>query len=97
MPDPAGLLLIQFLGWVSRQPRTYAEAMDAWRSSCPRLAVWDDALCDGLIQVECGGPLPHSRVLLTPRGQTLLDGTPGVSCTSARPPAPLHCPSLAPP
>ena len=74
MPEPASLLLVQFLRWVSGRRRTYAEAMDAWRSSCPRLTVWEDALLDGLVQVEGDGPLRLAEVTLTPRGQAVLDG-----------------------
>jgi hypothetical protein len=71
MSQTTSLILIQFLQWVSLRPRTYAEAMDAWRTSCPRLSVWEDALIDGLIQVEGDGP-----VKLTARGQAALDGQP---------------------
>jgi hypothetical protein len=73
MPEPVSLLMLQFLNWVSSQPRTYAEAMDAWRSSCPRLTVWEDALLGGLIQVASGGTLRQAEVTLTPRGRTVLD------------------------
>ena len=72
MPESVSLLMLQFLNWVSRRPRTYAEAMDAWRSSCPRLTVWEDALIDGLIQIESGGPL-RQEVTLTPLGRALLE------------------------
>ena len=71
MPEPVSLLMLQFLDWVSSRPRTYAEAMDAWRSSCPRLTVWEDALIDGLIQVESGGPSQQPAVTLTPRGKAV--------------------------
>jgi hypothetical protein len=74
MPEPVSLLMIQFLDWVSSRRRTYAEAMDAWRTSCPRLSVWEDALVDGLIQVEGGGPSQQSEVTLTPRGRAILEG-----------------------
>ena len=40
--DPARALTIQLLEWLSRRPRTYAEVMDAWRTTCPRLSIWDD-------------------------------------------------------
>ena len=67
-------LTIEFLTWISSRPRTYAEAMDAWRSNCPRHPVWDDALNDGLIQiVDTGGAAKQVTVILTPRGRTLLD------------------------
>jgi hypothetical protein len=36
-------LVLDFLEWVDRQPRSRTEVMDAWRTSCPRLTVWEDA------------------------------------------------------
>jgi hypothetical protein len=75
MPEPASLLLIEFLTWVSDRRRTYAEAMEAWRSTCPRHTVWEDALVGGLIQVESEGPPHQAEVVLTPRGRDLLDRT----------------------
>jgi hypothetical protein len=47
--DASPGLLLQFLAWVDAGPRTYEETMDAWRTSCPRISVWEDALLDGLI------------------------------------------------
>jgi hypothetical protein len=73
MPEPLSLLMREFLTWVSSRRRTYAEAMEAWRSSCPRHTVWEDALVDGLIQVASDGPLQQSEVMLTPRGRAALD------------------------
>src|SRR5262249_31140352 len=73
MPESVSLLMLQFLDWVSHRPRTYAETMDAWRSSCPRLTVWEDALIDGLIQLESGAPGQHATVTLTPRGRVIVD------------------------
>ena len=66
--------MLQFLDWVASRPRTYAEAMDAWQTSCPRLSVWEDALIEGLIQVE-GGPSQPAVVMLTARGMAILDRT----------------------
>ena len=74
MPEPVSGSMIEFLIWVSSRPRTYAEAMDAWRSSCPRLTVWEDAIADGFIRIECGETLPQSEVTLTPRGRAVLNG-----------------------
>jgi hypothetical protein len=62
----------QFLAWVAEGPRTYGEAMEAWRSTCPRLSIWEDAVRDGLVHFENGGPMNASRVLLTPAGKALL-------------------------
>src|SRR5437870_1950386 len=55
MPAPVSLLMIQFLDWVASRPRTYSEATDAWRTSCPRLSVWEDALIAGFTEVNAGG------------------------------------------
>jgi hypothetical protein len=45
-------LTVQFLEWLTERPRTYAETMDAWRTSCPRLSIWEDAVDDGLVALE---------------------------------------------
>lgn len=42
-------LLRDLVLWVSREPRTYADVMDAWRTSCPRLTIWEDAVEQGLV------------------------------------------------
>jgi hypothetical protein len=47
-------LLVQFLSWVETRPRTYGETMDAWRTSCPRLSIWEDAIGDGLVELLPG-------------------------------------------
>ncbi len=61
-------LMIELLTWIASRPRTYPEAMEAWRSNCPRHPVWDDAVNDGLIMVEGR----ERRVTLTPKGRALL-------------------------
>jgi hypothetical protein len=73
MAESANLLMLQFLDWVASRPRTYAEVMDAWRSSCPRLTVWEDALLGGLVQVVGGGPGGQLEVTLTAKGRAVLD------------------------
>ena len=65
--DALALLTLQFLAWVAEQPRTYPETMEAWRTSCPRLPVWEDATSAGWVRRERGG-----RVVLTPQGQATL-------------------------
>jgi hypothetical protein len=63
----------QFLAWLSSRPRTYAEAMETWKSSCPRYTVWEDALADGLIKVEKADPIRTALVTLTERGERILN------------------------
>ena len=59
-------ITIQLLEWISERPRTYLETIDAWKSSCPRLTIWEDALADGLVCVR------GRSVLLTPAGVQLV-------------------------
>ena len=74
MHAPVSPLALEFLTWISIRPRTYAETMEAWRSTCPRNTVWEDALIDGLIQIESGGTMNQSEVTITPRGRAILNG-----------------------
>ena len=55
MQTAADLLTLQFLSWVEERPRTYGDAMDRWRTSCPRLSIWEDACIDGLVEFGAGG------------------------------------------
>jgi D-3-phosphoglycerate dehydrogenase len=36
-------LLLDLLEWIGPSPRPYAQTLDAWRTSCPRLPVWEEA------------------------------------------------------
>ena len=68
MNSPMNALTIQLLEWISNHPRTYAEALDAWQTSCPRLSIWEDACIAGLIDCE-----PCSRIVSVSRkGQVAL-------------------------
>ena len=63
----------QLLRWIDAAPRTYGETMDAWRTSCPRLPVWEDSLADGLVCIEQqAGPHAEARVVLTKDGRSRL-------------------------
>jgi hypothetical protein len=42
-------LVADLVEWVSRRSRPYAEVLDAWRTACPRLPVWEDAVDRGLV------------------------------------------------
>jgi len=71
MQEPQNPLLLELLRWIARRPRTYTETMEAWRTSCPRHSVWEDAQLAGFVQTEGFS----GNVTLTPRGRALLDGT----------------------
>ena len=49
MADSVDALVLDLLEWVGGSPRPYAEVLEAWRTSCPRLPVWEDANDRGYI------------------------------------------------
>lgn len=50
MNEPVEALILDLLEWLGPAPRHYAEVMDAWRTSCPRLPVWEEANDRGLVE-----------------------------------------------
>lgn len=47
-------LMLDLVAFVAAGPRPYAEVLDAWRTSCPRLTVWEDAVEAGLVELREG-------------------------------------------
>jgi D-3-phosphoglycerate dehydrogenase len=45
-------LILDLLEWIAIRDRSYEEVLDAWRTSCPRLPVWEEANDRGLIKME---------------------------------------------
>lgn len=43
-------LILDLCEWVAKQPQLYTDVMEAWRTSCPRLTVWEDAVERGVVQ-----------------------------------------------
>jgi hypothetical protein len=60
----------QLLVWITEQPRSYGETIEVWKTSCPRLAVWEDALAADLVRLD------RRCVLLTAAGKELLTTLP---------------------
>jgi D-3-phosphoglycerate dehydrogenase / 2-oxoglutarate reductase len=58
MSETVDVLILDLLEWIGSTPRPYSEVLDAWRTSCPRLPVWEDACDRGFIErrYETGGP-----------------------------------------
>ena len=68
-------LTIQLLSFIASKPRTYSETMEAWRTSCPRMPIWEDAMSDGLITLRGDTSSMKERVVvLTDRGRSVLNG-----------------------
>jgi hypothetical protein len=71
MPDPVEALILDLLDWLTVRDRTYEEVMAAWRTSCPRLPVWEEANDRGLImREEVKG---SSMIRVSSSGLALLD------------------------
>jgi quinol monooxygenase YgiN len=63
-------LILDLLEWLAKRDRSYEDVMDAWRTSCPKLPVWEDANDRGLVtQEEADGRL---MVRITSSGLALL-------------------------
>ncbi len=71
MVDTVEALITELLEWVASRERTYDEVMSAWRTSCPKLPVWEDANDRGWIEtVAVQG---QSIVRITASGRARLD------------------------
>ena len=62
---------LELLSWISRQPRSYPESIEVWRTNCPQHSVWEDGLDAGLIQIVRNGS--EANVTLTSLGRAALD------------------------
>lgn len=71
MSDVVQALVLDLVEWVAKEPRLYADVMDAWRTSCPRLMVWEEAVDRGFVQREAR-PGQGIHVVVTPAGRDLL-------------------------
>lgn len=58
----------QMLEWIEERPRTRDEVMEVWRTSCPRLSIWEDACAAGLIEYEAAA----GKVMLSRDGRAFL-------------------------
>jgi hypothetical protein len=67
MSDPVEPLILDLLEWIGPHSRPYAEVLEAWRTSCPRLPVWEEANKRGFIDHlhEQGR---EALVVVSPRG-----------------------------
>lgn len=54
-PDILESLILDLLEWIGRSGRPYDEVIDAWRTSCPRLPVWEDANERGFVDRKLDG------------------------------------------
>jgi hypothetical protein len=64
-------LVLDFLEWLAKGPRPYADVMEQWRTSCPRFPIWEDSVGNGLVVcVRANGSA--ATVDITPEGLAFL-------------------------
>ena len=56
MSGTTDALVLDLVEWVAREPRLYSEVIETWRTSCPRLTIWEDAVDRGYVTRQ-----PHRR------------------------------------
>ena len=67
VPNAVDALIVDLLEWIGPTPRPYDEVMEVWRTSCPRLPVWEDANDLGFI-VRTQGPGAGRLIAVSPVG-----------------------------
>ena len=73
MSDPVESLILDLLEWIGPRPRPYAEVLEAWRTSCPRLPVWEEANKRGFID-HFHEPGHAALVAVSPLGLEQIEG-----------------------
>ena len=71
MADAADPLVLDFVEWIAREPRLYSEVIATWRTSCPRLTIWEDAVDSGYVARESVAGT-GVRVAITEGGKKVL-------------------------
>ncbi len=64
-------LVLDLVEWISQEPRAYEEVMAAWRTSCPRLTIWEDAVDNGFV-ARTQGASNGATVHVTEKGLSIL-------------------------
>jgi hypothetical protein len=71
MAESLDPLILDFLEWLAPNPRPYAEVMEAWRTSYPRLTVFEDSIDRGFV-ARSGANCGARMIALTEAGSDFL-------------------------
>ena len=69
MTETTDALVLDLVEWIGREPRLYSEVIETWRTSCPRLTIWEDAVDRGYVARQAAGGV---RVAITESGAKFL-------------------------
>jgi len=50
--DTVERLVNDLLAWIGHRPRPYGDVQEVWRTSCPRLPVWEEAVDHGYVETK---------------------------------------------
>jgi hypothetical protein len=70
MSDTLTPLICDLLAWLEKEPRAHADVIDGWRTSCPRLPVWEEATDRGYVARK------GRMVVITESGRAFLAARP---------------------
>ena len=82
MPDHVEPLVLDLLEWMGSEPRPYSEVIDVWRTSCPRLPIWEEANSRGFLERR-HVPGTEARVQVSAAGQAFLQAHRGSARASS--------------
>ena len=71
MTDTTDSLMLDLVEWIAREPRLYSEVIETWRTSCPRLTIWEDAVDHGYVARQSVAGI-GVRVAITEGGEIFL-------------------------
>ena len=71
MAESTDPLVLDLVEWIAREPRLYSEVIETWRTSCPLLTIWEDAVDRGYVAREAVAGT-GVRVKITDRGKDFL-------------------------
>jgi hypothetical protein len=71
MTETSDALVLDLVEWMAREPRLYADVIETWRTSCPRLTIWEDAVDRGYVARQPVEGL-GVRVVITECGERFL-------------------------
>jgi CTP-dependent riboflavin kinase len=70
MAETTDALVLDLVEWIGREPRLYSEVIETWRTSCPRLTIWEDAVDRGYVARQAAAR--GVRVAITESGEQFL-------------------------
>jgi hypothetical protein len=72
MSETVDNLLYDLATWLAQGPRPYGEVMEVWRTSCPRLSIWEEAVERRMVARRAGAD--GAQVFLTEEGHAWIVG-----------------------